>query len=199
MLSTNKRHFEPMLSIIAQPFLRFHPNVLTLTAAAFALAFFLFMQLHLWFWALIALFGTFFDAIDGYVARKTGRTSRFGAFFDSTLDRIGDAIIISAFGYAGVVSYEIIIPLLVTSFLVSYTRAKAESVAPNFESFTLGIMERSERLVVVGIVFLVFIFFPQFTIAGISFVEFVFLLLILFNLITIWQRISLAYQKLKGH
>lgn len=185
-------------SFIAQPLLRFHPNVLSLVALTFALIFFLFMQLELWFWALITLFGAFFDAIDGFVARKTGRTSRFGAFFDSTLDRISDAFIFSAFGYAGIASFEIIIPLIVTSFLVSYTRAKAESLEPHSESFRLGIMERTERLVVIGIVLVVFILFPQLMVAGISFVEFAFLLLIPFNLITIWQRIALAYQKLKA-
>ena len=198
MLSTHKKYLEPMLEIISQPFLHFHPNVLSLVSIGFAALFFLLMQLQLWFWALITLFGTFFDAIDGYVARKTARSSRFGAFFDSTLDRIADAFIISAFGYAGIVPFEIVIPLLITSFFVSYTRAKAESVAPNSESFSLGIMERTERLFVIGIVLLVIILVPQFTIAGIPFVEFVFFLLILFNLITILQRIVLAYKKLEG-
>jgi CDP-diacylglycerol---glycerol-3-phosphate 3-phosphatidyltransferase len=94
----------------------------------------------------------FSDMIDGAMARKSGRTSTFGSFFDSTLDRIGDAAIFGGlalyFADPGDSYLYLCLSLfcLVTGNLTSYARAKAESLGLDAKG---GIAERSDRLVLI--------------------------------------------------
>ena len=100
--------------------------------------------------ALIVLLGGFFDLVDGVVARHNGSSSRFGAFLDSTLDRVVDGALLlalvmyyarqDAFGLAWIAGVA-----LVATQVVSYTKARAESVLPDFKG---GILERAERVVI---------------------------------------------------
>ena len=94
----------------------------------------------------------FSDLIDGAMARKTGRTSSFGAFFDSTLDRIGDAAM-----FGGLVLYFagpgddylylcLSLYCLVMGAVTSYARARAESL--DMEA-NRGIAERADRTVAI--------------------------------------------------
>ncbi len=87
-----------------------------------------------------------FDVFDGAVARATGRVSKRGSFLDSTLDRVGETSI-----YLGILIGNYTTPIIVflalsCSLLVSYSRAKADSLSINLAG--VGIGERSERLVV---------------------------------------------------
>jgi CDP-diacylglycerol--glycerol-3-phosphate 3-phosphatidyltransferase/CDP-diacylglycerol--inositol 3-phosphatidyltransferase len=92
----------------------------------------------------------FSDLIDGAMARKSGRTSIFGSFWDSTLDRVGDAAIFGgiALYYADPGDSYLYLCLalfcLVMGNLTSYARAKAESLGLDAKG---GIAERSDRLV----------------------------------------------------
>jgi CDP-diacylglycerol--glycerol-3-phosphate 3-phosphatidyltransferase/CDP-diacylglycerol--inositol 3-phosphatidyltransferase len=92
----------------------------------------------------------FSDMIDGYMARTSGRTSPFGAFLDSTLDRVGDAAIFGglAMYYVGPGDSEwragLAIYCLTVGSLTSYARARAESLGMQAK---VGIAERSDRLV----------------------------------------------------
>jgi CDP-diacylglycerol---glycerol-3-phosphate 3-phosphatidyltransferase len=104
------------------------------------------------FWGtfVIALF-VFSDLIDGAMARKSGRSSTFGSFWDSTLDRVGDAAIFGGLALYFVSdegdSYLYLclsLFCLVTGNLTSYARAKAESLGLDARG---GIAERSDRLV----------------------------------------------------
>jgi CDP-diacylglycerol--glycerol-3-phosphate 3-phosphatidyltransferase/CDP-diacylglycerol--inositol 3-phosphatidyltransferase len=94
----------------------------------------------------------FSDMIDGAMARKSGRVSSFGAFYDSTLDRVGDAAIFGAlalyFADPGDSYLYLCLSLycLVTGFLTSYARARAESLGMDAKG---GIAERSDRLVAI--------------------------------------------------
>jgi CDP-diacylglycerol--glycerol-3-phosphate 3-phosphatidyltransferase len=91
----------------------------------------------------------FLDMADGQVARRVGMVTAFGAFLDSTLDRYSDLAL-----YMGLVVYYTLIgrnPYMIlaavamaSSFMVSYSRARAESLIP---SCKVGFMERPERLV----------------------------------------------------
>jgi phosphatidylglycerophosphate synthase len=97
---------------------------------------------------LLMLAGGFFDLIDGVVARDRGVTTRFGAFLDSTLDRLVDMAIFlgvalhyARIGEPGVVAVAGF--ALVSSVLVSYAQARAELVLP---SFRVGWLERGERV-----------------------------------------------------
>lgn len=90
------------------------------------------------------------DAIDGTLARLLGVRNRFGAFWDSTLDRLGEAIVIASLGYWLVRQGDtngvlIAFAALVTSYLVSYTRARAEGLGMTTK---VGIGTRVERFII---------------------------------------------------
>jgi CDP-diacylglycerol--glycerol-3-phosphate 3-phosphatidyltransferase/CDP-diacylglycerol--inositol 3-phosphatidyltransferase len=99
----------------------------------------------------ITLF-VFSDMLDGYMARTSGQMSSFGAFLDSTLDRIGDAAIFGgiAMYYVGPGDSEwragLAIYCLVMGSVTSYARARAESLGMQAK---VGIAERSDRLVAI--------------------------------------------------
>jgi CDP-diacylglycerol--glycerol-3-phosphate 3-phosphatidyltransferase len=91
-----------------------------------------------------------FDAVDGTMARTQGRTSRFGAFLDSTLDRWTELLIYGALSwyYLGTAQNAGVLlatAAMATSFMVSYTRARAEGVGLSCKE---GLFTRFERLVV---------------------------------------------------
>ena len=99
--------------------------------------------------AAVLFLAGFLDMADGQVARRVGRVTAFGAFIDSTLDRYSDLGL-----YMGLVVYYAVIGrtfyvvlagvAMASSFMVSYTRARAESLIPTCK---VGFMERPERLV----------------------------------------------------
>jgi archaetidylinositol phosphate synthase len=98
---------------------------------------------------LLILLSGFFDIVDGAVARVTGKVTKRGAFLDSTFDRVAETVIylgILAGGLAG--DYPVLIALSL-SLLVSYTRARAESLGASLSG--VGIGERSERLLVLAL------------------------------------------------
>jgi len=94
----------------------------------------------------------FSDLVDGAMARKSGRTSSFGAFWDSTLDRVGDAAIFGglALYFAGPGDSYLYLCLslwcLVFGNLTSYARARAESLGMDGKG---GVAERADRLVAI--------------------------------------------------
>jgi CDP-diacylglycerol--glycerol-3-phosphate 3-phosphatidyltransferase len=101
---------------------------------------------------LLLIFAALFDVFDGQVARLRGRVTRFGAFFDSVLDRYSDIVV-----YVGIMVFyagnheshsTLLVALtglaLVGSVLVSYSRARAESLSI---ACKVGFLERPERLV----------------------------------------------------
>ena len=97
----------------------------------------------------------FSDMIDGYMARTSGQTSPFGAFLDSTLDRIGDAAIFGgiALYYVGPGDSEwkaaLAVYCLSMGSVTSYARARAESLGMQAK---VGIAERADRLVSILVV-----------------------------------------------
>ncbi len=92
-----------------------------------------------------------FDMVDGRVARQTNQVTVFGAFFDSVIDRYSDVALFfgllvyyargNRFFYVGLTAF-----VMVTSLLVSYTRARAEALIGKCK---VGFMERPERIVLV--------------------------------------------------
>ncbi|MGB3096562.1 MAG: CDP-alcohol phosphatidyltransferase family protein [Candidatus Deferrimicrobiaceae bacterium] len=97
----------------------------------------------------LLLVGGFFDVMDGAVARHNDTTSSFGAFLDSTLDRIVDMAILLGilmhYAKAGDLPLALLAGLAsIATVLVSYTKARAESIVSDFNG---GIMERFERVV----------------------------------------------------
>jgi CDP-diacylglycerol--glycerol-3-phosphate 3-phosphatidyltransferase len=92
----------------------------------------------------------FSDTVDGVMARMSGRPSKWGAFLDSSLDRVGDAAVFSGLVlyYAGrgedTLTASLALTCLVLGSLVSYIRAKAEGIGLKAD---VGIAERADRLV----------------------------------------------------
>lgn len=100
-----------------------------------------------WFLGLTALF----DVLDGTVARRTGQSSTFGAFYDSTLDRVADGFLLGGltvfyatnvrYGNDGMVIVTVL--ALIATFLTSYTRARAEALGIDAK---VGMLQRPERI-----------------------------------------------------
>ncbi len=98
-----------------------------------------------------------FDVLDGKVARATGRTTIFGAFYDSTLDRVADGAVLGGLAvffarnstlglvprWAGTPMVVVSILGVIGAFLTSYTRARAESLGIDAK---VGMMQRPERV-----------------------------------------------------
>jgi CDP-diacylglycerol--glycerol-3-phosphate 3-phosphatidyltransferase len=98
-----------------------------------------------------------FDVLDGKVARATGRTTIFGAFYDSTLDRVADGAVLGGLAvffarnstlglvprWAGTPMVIVSVAGIVGAFLTSYTRARAESLGIDAK---VGMMQRPERV-----------------------------------------------------
>ena len=99
--------------------------------------------------AAVIFFAGFLDMLDGQVARRQNRVTAFGAFYDSTLDRYSDmALYMGLLVYYAVIGRTAYVVLAAVatagSVMVSYARARAESLIP---SCKVGFMERPERLV----------------------------------------------------
>ncbi|MEM2926389.1 MAG: CDP-alcohol phosphatidyltransferase family protein [Candidatus Bathyarchaeia archaeon] len=88
------------------------------------------------------------DALDGPIARLTGRVSKIGAFMDSMLDRYSEAFILCGIILGGLVELSWGLLALVGSLLVSYARARGEAL--DVEMLGIGIMERAERLLIIS-------------------------------------------------
>ncbi|PKY69728.1 CDP-alcohol phosphatidyltransferase [Brevibacterium ravenspurgense] len=105
-----------------------------------------------YFWGTLAVtIFVLFDMLDGTLARLRGTTSRWGAFLDSTLDRVADGAVFGSLAAAAFltdrpVTGGLALFALVFAFTVSYTRARGEAVGGDGSG---GLMERTERLVVV--------------------------------------------------
>ena len=127
-----------------------HPNVLTLigvlinVAAAFALALDRFVLA-----GVVMIVANIFDFIDGKVAHESNAVSKFGGFWDSTLDRFSDLALFTGliwlYSSLGREGYVLVATLtLIFSIMTSYARARAESL---IEKCKVGFMERPERIV----------------------------------------------------
>lgn len=172
-----------------------HPNVLTLLGIIPSILFFVLAINKLYLFALIAFIGTAFDMIDGMIARKYNKITKFGGFLDSTFDRISDFLIIAAFAFAGIVRWEIVAPVLLASFLTSYVRSRGELADSNV-SFAIGLIERTERLVLTIIALILYLLIPNVSFVSFNVAEIAFLALLVLSFYTVLQRMIYAYKKL---
>jgi CDP-diacylglycerol---glycerol-3-phosphate 3-phosphatidyltransferase len=142
-----------------------------------------------WFLGLTALF----DVLDGTVARRSNRSSTFGAFLDSTLDRLADGFVLGGLAIFYATSpVNRSVPLmivalfgLVGAFLTSYTRARAEALGLDAK---VGLLQRPERVVLLSA--------PQ-AFFGLVFHGWVLALIIVILTVTAWitvvQRVLFVY------
>jgi Phosphatidylglycerophosphate synthase len=124
-----------------------HLTFLGLTLSILASYFYFFKELII---AVIILsIASFFDALDGIVARKTHQETKKGAFFDSFADRFSDFFPLFAIGLAKLVEWHYIAICIFGSMLPSFTRAKIEALSLKENktiNYTLG--ERGDRLII---------------------------------------------------
>ena len=143
------------------------------------------------FAALVIIGAGIFDMVDGRVARQTNQVTVFGAFFDSVIDRYSDVALFfgllvfyargNRFFYVGLVAF-----VMVTSLMVSYTRARAEALIGKCK---VGFMERPERIVLI----LIGALFARWgAMAPVLWV------LALLSTITVIHRIAYTYSKTKN-
>jgi CDP-diacylglycerol---glycerol-3-phosphate 3-phosphatidyltransferase len=138
---------------------RINPNILTfigLIINIIAAVFFGYAtaedQQRMFLYAGLTIIGAgIFDMVDGRVARATGQVTQFGAFFDSVIDRYSDVALyfgLLVFYARGNRFFYVVLTALVmtTSIMVSYTRARAESLIGQCK---VGFMERPERIVLI--------------------------------------------------
>ncbi|MDQ6754614.1 MAG: CDP-alcohol phosphatidyltransferase family protein [Actinomycetota bacterium] len=144
--------FTPVANLLVR--LKVSPDTVTIVGtlgvAAGALIWYPLGQLF-WGTVIITVF-VFSDIVDGLMARALGRSGRWGAFLDSTLDRVGDGAV-----FAGIIVWfftggnnhfiaVMALACLILGSIVSYAKARAEGLGM---SANVGIAERSDRLVVV--------------------------------------------------
>ena len=178
-----RRQAERLMSVLGR--IPVTPNQITVVGVALTFVAAVLAALGYLRWAgVVLIFAGTFDILDGALARSSGRSYPYGAFLDSTLDRYSEGAI-----YIGLAAYFAsmdgplqrwlllaTVAALAGSFLVSYVRARAQSLGFTCES---GLFARPERVVatVVGLIF-----------GGVVLYVVVFLLAILTNLTTL-QRI----------
>lgn len=128
------------------------------------------------------------DILDGAIARLCKKTTPFGGFLDSLLDRYADSAVFVGIIFGGLCTLPWGLIALIGSFLVSYTRARAEAADVKME--TIGIAERAERIIILAAASLIEPFLADAIEAAII------LLAVLTNL-TVLQRSIHAYKALK--
>ncbi len=137
---------------------RISPNALTaagviLCAIAAVVVYFEYRSEILAFWvgAMLFVIGSVLDILDGALARRSGKGTPFGAFLDSTTDRISEGFMLGAIALVfsrqgNQVAVAFTFAAVAGSFLVSYTRARAEALGLKGD---VGIGSRAERVVVI--------------------------------------------------
>lgn len=147
------RLLNPVVGVLVRN--RVHPNLISTFGFLVTLAgAILIFQRSIIAGVVVFLLGGMMDILDGRVARETGLASKFGSFYDSTLDRVSEIVVyfslyayfrpLPSFWWVGYV----VILAMVGSLMVSYTRAKAEALGVECK---VGTMQRPERVVMLGL------------------------------------------------
>ena len=187
------RVIEPAISLLARN--NVSPNTITtvgtlLTVAAGVV----YATGHIMTAGWIMAVTAFFDVVDGEVARRTGRSTVFGAFYDSSLDRVADGALmagLTVFYASNPIHHNLYMMVvclcgIIGTFLVSYTRARAESLGIDAK---VGVMQRPERIVLLSA--------PQ-ALFGLFWNGWVLIGIIILLTVTAWitavQRIAFVYR-----
>jgi phosphatidylglycerophosphate synthase len=130
-----------------------HPHVLSLFSFVIAAPGFYFYAKGDSLLGSLFILGAMFDSIDGAVAKKTGKTTKFGGVLDATLDRVFDGLILFFIGVGGLVDWAWLFLAFITFVTVSYIKAKTEAVSSEVNvgtnRFSVGIAQRGERVAII--------------------------------------------------
>ena len=181
MLNNLRNSLKPYLQTIGKIFAStgISPNVWTAVGLVFAfissLVYGISLEFSLILGGILLLISGFFDIVDGQVARYTNKISKSGGFLDSIFDKIAEVAIFFGILLGGYTEPYLVILAISLSLLVSYTRAKADTLGIKLQG--IGIGERAERLLVIAIV------------GMIGFMEAAIIIVIIIAAITLVQRI----------
>jgi archaetidylinositol phosphate synthase len=188
VLNNLRNSLKPHLEKIGKSFAStgLSPNFWTAIGIVFAfasaIAYGLNFEFALIIGGVLLLVSGFFDIVDGQVARVTNKTSKQGAFLDSNFDKIAEVAIFFGILVGGFVEPYLVFLAITLSLLVSYSRARAESLGITLQG--IGIGERAERLLVIAII------------GMIGFMDYAIMIVIVIAGITFIQRIILTSRKL---
>ncbi len=153
-----KKRFEGVVAAGIKPFADagVTPNMVTILGllVSFASAYFYYSwsssPLLLIIAGALLLLSGLLDAIDGVIARTTGKVTKFGGFFDSVSDRYADAFVLAGVTLGGLCNPIAGFAALIGSLMVSYTRSRAE--ASGVAMAGVGLAERAERMIILAVV-----------------------------------------------
>ena len=169
--------------------IKINPNIITILALiAAVIAGYLFYEQYVLFAGLFVLLNGFLDILDGQIAKKFG-TSKLGDFLDHTFDRLADVAIFSGIALSGIISKELGFITLIFILLVSYLGTQAQAIT-NKRLYS-GILGRADRLVILVIISILYLFYNLSIYYGI-------LLILIFSIITFLQRFFLCYHAIKS-
>ncbi len=197
MLKYLKPYTESALQKLLRHAPRINPNIITIAGLLPPIFFMYFLIQGRYGWAILFFFGALLDLIDGAYARMTHQDTKFGAVLDASLDRISDAIIITAFGFAGLVSWWLCVALLTASVTISYIKARGEVYAPRAKALSVGPIERAERLALLALGLILLALFTNRE-AGHTILYYDFVILIVLSSITVIRRLLAAHKILAG-
>lgn len=190
MLNKFRESLKPTLQNMGKAFAStgLSANFWTSVGLGFAFASAIVYGIHLQYSFVIGgvllLISGFFDIVDGQVARVTGKTSKKGAFLDSVFDKIAEVAIFLGILIGNYSQGYVVLLAITLSLLVSYTRARAESLGVQLQG--IGIGERAERLLVIAIIGM----------AGATFLNYAVIIVIIIAGITLIQRIVATSKKI---
>ena len=156
MLNNLRESLKPYLQSIGRIFAStgISPNVWTVVGLIFAfvssIVYGINFEFSLILGGVILLISGFFDIVDGQVARYTNKITKSGGFLDSIFDKIAEVSIFFGILIGGYAEPYLVFLAITLSLLVSYTRAKADTLGIKLQG--IGIGERAERLLVIAIV-----------------------------------------------
>lgn len=189
MLGKIKELISILLKPVAKNITGINPNTLTIFGLLISLiSAVFFARREVLIAGVFLLLSGFLDALDGAVARENNRTTRFGGFLDSVSDRFADAAVIIGAMYGGLTAFStfpgwlIGTLAIVGSFMVSYTRARAEAAGA---SAAVGIGERAVRVMII----VIGAFFDM--------VNWAILVVAVLSFVTVFQRIAFVRKVLK--
>jgi archaetidylinositol phosphate synthase len=187
VLNNLRELLQPALEKIGKGFAStgLSPNFWTIVGLVFALASALVYGLGIEFGLIIGgvllLVSGFFDMVDGQVARET---SKKGGYLDSMFDKIAETAIFLGILIGGYAEPYLVLLAITLSLLVSYARAKSDSL--NIKLQGVGIGERAERLLVIAIIGIV------------GFMDIAVLIVVIIAAITLVQRMIVTAKNIEG-
>jgi CDP-diacylglycerol--glycerol-3-phosphate 3-phosphatidyltransferase len=147
-----RRGFSPILAALQR--LGVTPNQISIVGFLVNVGAAVLILFDYYIWAAsVFIVAGLLDLVDGSLARRTGKSTPFGSFLDSTLDRMSEGVIFAAIAYRLAldqrsVDVALVVLALLGSVTVSYTRARAESLGVECK---VGLMSRPERVILIAL------------------------------------------------